>query len=354
MANRDSQKKAFYIVFLLCSLLLFWVLRPYFSMVILAVITTILFDPIYKKLLKVVKGRKGIAAMIATIIVLLSFLIPVFIVTVIAADQAIAFSNSVQRYIASGALSVEVVRDSLQKIVDRLPKSVNWDAAISAVKLEQIATTASTNLANYVSNFVFSVLQNGAKILTDVTFFLFILFYLFQDRDLFFKKLVELSPLEDDEDRLFIHRFESMARSILKGSIFIAFVQGGLGGLMFYVLGISSPVFWTMLMILFSLLPMGSGIVWIPAGFLLLASGAWLKGTILLLFGFAVISTIDNVIRGKLLRNEESHLHPLLTLLSVIGGLKAFGFAGFVYGPLIAMLFLTSVQLYKERLRALR
>ncbi|OIP96989.1 hypothetical protein AUK40_04150 [Candidatus Wirthbacteria bacterium CG2_30_54_11] len=354
MANRESQKKAFYFVFLICALLLFWVFRPYISMVVLAVITTMLFDPIYKKILKAVKGRKGIAAFVSTFLVLLSFVIPLFFVTVIAAEQAIAFANSVQRYIASGALSVDMVKESLQRIIDRLPQSVNWDAAISAVKLEQIGTTASTNFANYVSNVVLSVLQNGLKILTDVTFFLFIIFYLFQDRDFFFKKLIELSPLEDDEDRLFIHRFESMAKSILKGSMFIAFVQGALGGLMFYLLGIPSAVFWTMLMCFLALLPLGSGLVWIPASIILIVSGSWVRGVILFAFGEAIIATIDNVIRAKLLQHEESHLHPLITLLSVIGGIKAFGFIGFVYGPLIAMLFLTSLQLYRERLKALR
>ncbi|HNT30254.1 MAG TPA: AI-2E family transporter [bacterium] len=349
MIDKQTQRVAFNIVLACFGLLFFWVIKPYLGMLVIGLVIAFLFDPLYQKLVKKFRGRTSWAAFICTWLVVLCLIIPIIVVLSIAANQALAFANLIQKNIASGAISLDNLKIFLENLARRLPGDVDWDTVQSIVKLESLLITVGGKMADLVSAQAVDLLQNSLKIFTDFMVFVFVMYYLFPDKERILRKLTQLSPLDDEEDAIFIRRFESMSRSILKGNFLIAIVQGVLGGTMFAILGLPSAVFWGMMMMVCSLIPLGSGLIWIPAGMILLIVGSYVKGIILLLFGFAVISTIDNVIRAKILEKEETHLPPLVTLVSVLGGIKVFGFIGFLYGPMIAMLCLTAVEMYQER-----
>lgn len=345
----QSRRKIYYFILLGFGIWVLLLVKPYLGMLFLAFVITVLFDPIFKYLSRKLK-HASLASLITTGLVVSCIVIPVIIVISIAANQAIAFANDVQKAVAGGDITPEKIVEILDKLSQRFPDQVNADKILQRVNLERMLTTVASNVANFASNTVLDVLSNSLVMVTDLTIFIMIVAYLFPVKDKWLENFIEFSPLDDEEDKKYIQKLEGMIKTILKGNFLIAIVQGSLGGLMFWIVGIPAPVFWGVMMSVASLIPLGSGIVWTPAGLLLVLTGSLWRGVVLLLWGVLVISTVDNVIRGWILEHDESHLPPLLTLISVLGGLRMFGFMGFLYGPIIMMFFLISLRDYRDKI----
>jgi predicted PurR-regulated permease PerM len=206
-----------------------------------------------------------------------------------------------------------------------------------------------------ISTFLFnqsSKIFTGLSTFTVEFFFtLLSLYYLFKDGNRLFERLKEIAPIPSKERDLVILRFKQMIYATIYGGLVVALVQGTLGGVIFWILGISSPVLWGTVMAFLSFIPIGgTALVWLPAAFLLMALGALLKGIILLLLGVFVISMVDNFLRPKLV-SSRTNIHPLLLFFSVLGGVQAFGMIGLVAGPLVVTLCLTLIEIYVQGIK---
>ena len=136
-------------------------------------------------------------------------------------------------------------------------------------------------------------------------------------------------PLERAQANEIFERTRDVIGASVYGVLVIATIQGMLGALAFWVLGLPSPLLWGVVMLFLSMIPMaGSFIVWVPAAIYLAVTGAWLKAVLLTVWGLLVIGTVDNFLRPKLV-GERTHLHELLIFFSVLGGLQVFGDAHF-------------------------
>jgi predicted PurR-regulated permease PerM len=137
----------------------------------------------------------------------------------------------------------------------------------------------------------------------------------------------------------------------LKGTIIIGVIQGSLGGIMFWIAGVPSFVIWGVIMVILSIIPaIGSGLVWAPAGIILLFTGNIWEGIFVLLFGGIFISLVDNILRPKLVGND-TEMHPLLVFFATLGGLISFGIIGFIIGPVIMALFLALWEIYGKEFK---
>ncbi|MDP3765715.1 MAG: AI-2E family transporter, partial [Nanoarchaeota archaeon] len=150
-------------------------------------------------------------------------------------------------------------------------------------------------------------------------------------------------------------KFHHVTYGVFYGNITIAIVQGILGIIGFALLGVPSPILWGFVMMLFALVPyFGSAIIWLPAalnlifiGYLQNDSSLIIRGTILIAYGVLVISTIDNILKPKLI-GSKAKIHPILVLIGVLGGLSLFGFIGFILGPLMLALLVTFIDVYEK------
>ncbi len=327
---------------------LYLVLRPYLTMLLLALIVALLFDPLYLSLLKMTGGKRSWASLLATITVFFCILIPLGVIIAISANQAVTYALQLNHSIARGDIRFDQIIATGQSVLDRFPGHYKISDVFQQSEVINALRTITGRVGDFFSSSVLSFVQNTAQFLTNVVIFFFVLMYMFQDKDRILAKVTAMSPLYDEHDKVFLERLESTTRSLVKGTFVIALFQGTLGGVMFWALGISAPVFWGVMMMIASLIPMGSGLIWWPATIILALQGHWFKAVVLGVFGHLVISTVDNLIRAKYLEADEGKLPPILTLISVLGGIELFGFLGFIYGPLIAMLFLTSVRIYIE------
>ena len=166
------------------------------------------------------------------------------------------------------------------------------------------------------------------------------------------KQLLELIvhalPLGDSRERKLFKKFAEVSRATVKGTLIIGLTQGVLGGIMFAILGIQGAVFWGVVMAILSLLPVvGTALVWMPAALVLIASGDWQKGIVLIAFGVLVIGLIDNLLR-PILVGRDTKMPDYLVLLSTLGGLTVFGVSGFVIGPVIAALFQSVWTMFQQ------
>jgi predicted PurR-regulated permease PerM len=201
-----------------------------------------------------------------------------------------------------------------------------------------------------ISTFIFNqstiLLKGFSTFITGFFFTLLSLYYLFKDGNRFFNGLKEIIPLPFKERDLLIQRFKDMIYATIYGGILIALIQGILGGLSFWILGLPSPILWGTAMALLSFIPIGgTAFIWGPAGILLLIGGAILKGIILLGLGVFVISMVDNLLRPFFI-SSRTKIHPLLLFFAVLGGIQAFGLIGVVAGPLVTTLFLALIEIY--------
>jgi len=172
---------------------------------------------------------------------------------------------------------------------------------------------------------------------------MFALFFLFRDAPTLMAAIRRTIPLRTElRERLILQTQALVTASVLAGVI-VAAVQGLLGGLSFWALGLSEPVFWGVVMAFFCLLPFGSWVVWGPAAIWLMVTGRAVRGLILLGLGLGLVSAVDNVLRPLLL-SERSEINGLLLLIGLLGGVIAFGGVGLVLGP---VLMATAVGLFK-------
>jgi predicted PurR-regulated permease PerM len=158
-----------------------------------------------------------------------------------------------------------------------------------------------------------------------------------------------VSPLTDDETAHVFDRVSDTIYGVVFGTIITAVVQGTLGGLMFWLLGLPNPLFWGVMMGLLSIVPMlGAFVIWIPAAIYLALTGEWGKALILAAYGTVVIGGIDNILH-PVLAGGRLQLHTVPTFIAIVGGLALFGASGLILGPMIMTITITLLQIWRAR-----
>ncbi|MFA5961826.1 MAG: AI-2E family transporter [Parcubacteria group bacterium] len=335
----------FFLVLASISVLTYFVIKPFLVSFLIAAILAHLFAPLYNFFLKRLK-KKGASSFLTCLLIALLIVVPVLVVLSLVVDEIqVTLDNfsldpdGVQKMIITLGQNLKAV--PLLEHFD-LEKNVNQESIMLGVKsLSQNTLSILQSTYNGVAHFVF------------VTFVMFFsLFYLFIDGKSFVKKMMQLSPLRDKYEKVLIEKFNSITRATIKGTTIIALIQGFLGGILFAFTGVPSPVLLGILMTVASVVPsIGSGLVWLPVGILMLVFGYFTQGLIILLIGGLVISMIDNFIRPKLV-GRDTQMHPLMILFSTLGGIALFGISGFIVGPIIMSLFVAFWDIYALEFKA--
>ena len=175
---------------------------------------------------------------------------------------------------------------------------------------------------------------------------LYLLFFLLRDEDALSKRIRDAIPLRAELRRDLLLKFTTVIRATVKGDMLVALLQGTLGGLIFWFLGIGAPLLWGVVMAFFSLLPaIGAGLIWIPVAVYLLATGAIWQGVVLIAFGALVVGLVDNFLR-PILVGKDTKMPDYVVLISTLGGIATFGLNGFVIGPVIAAMFIAAWDIF--------
>ena len=158
----------------------------------------------------------------------------------------------------------------------------------------------------------------------------------------------EMTPVEGDIFEIYIKKSALMIRSMFVGIFVLSFIQGLSMGMFYVLAGILYPALWTVLSIILSTLPLvGISFIVIPMAIILILNGDYVSAIIILLGFYGFANWIDTLLRPKMVP-KGAYLHPMLLLLSVFGGLVVAGLMGVVYGPVIMILFVTTIDVYRQ------
>jgi predicted PurR-regulated permease PerM len=294
---------------------------PFLGAITWAVTLAILFASLHKRVEKLVR-RPNIAALLTTAVVVVVVVVPAVFVAQRLITEATSGIQSLQARVEGG---------ELQALLDRYPRLAPFGAWIDQqFDLPSMMSAIATWLSNLGAVFVRGSLLQVAEVF--ITFYL--LFYFLRDRLAAKATITAWLPLEEDEAEQVLQRVVETVHAIVNGTLAVAAVQGTLGGLMFWALGLPTPLLWGLVMGLLSIVPvLGAFIVWIPAAVLLLLDGSWIRAIILAAWGGIVVGGIDNVLRPMVV-GRRLRLHTVPAFISIIGGLLLFGAPGFILGPL--------------------
>ena len=325
LENERLSRLLFYGYVLLLTYLAFLVLHPFLMPLAWAGVLALCLWPIFDRL----QPRLGItgAAMVVTVAAFLLLIIPAVWVIWSLVEQL------------SGATATWQKAFSNLESSGRLQQAWNWAQAHaplpSLAEFQRQAGAQIDRVSSSLTDQASSIIENAAIFAVKTLIAFLALFFFLRDGHrmrVFLRRLLPFSS--EQRERLMTQTHDLIAAGIT-ATLLIALLQGTVGGIVFACLGIDSPVFWGLLMIFCALIPVvGSSLIWLPAAIVLLAEGHWIRGVILIFCGACIISMLDTILRPQLLRGK-TRTNGLLTLLSVLGGVAAFGFLGLILGPVV-------------------
>ena len=332
----------FLLLLFLVTAAFFGLIKAYLLAVFWSVALALLFNGLHQQVLKMVGQKRNLAAAITLSLIILAVIIPTFLIGQAVVTQAI---DTYER-IESGDIRLQEQIDTWKDRIPALDRTFER-FGLDFERVKTAANDAITNTARKLTTIVFSVTQNVAGFVIQFFLMLYVLYFFLRDGRSLLVKIIWVIPISDRQEWLLVQRFESVTRATIKGSLVVAIIQGGIGGVLFWSVGIPAAALWGVVMTILSLLPLGSGIVWIPAALIFFSQGAYTKAIVLLLVGSLIIGLVDNFLRPRLV-GSDTKLPDYLILLSTLGGLAWFGVSGFILGPIIAALFITCWSMIGE------
>lgn len=338
MKQPELYGKVFILFLSLVTLAFFWILLPFYGAVFWGFILAIMFTPLNDWFLRKMPEKKNTATLLTLSVCLLIVIIPLIVVIIVLAQES---AMLYQRLLTKSIHFDESFQYFISKLPDWLVDLMDRSGMTSFAEIQQKISSGLLRISQYIAGRLFVIGQNILDFTISFFVMLYLLFFLLRDGKELAIRIRKVIPLENHQKALLLEKFTGAIRATVKGNIVVAIVQGGLGGLIFWILGIEAALLWAAIMSVLSLLPSGSGIVWVPVAIYLLATGAILKGVILLAFGILVIGLVDNFLR-PLLVGKDTQMPDYLVLISTLGGMALFGLNGFVIGPVIAALFIAA------------
>lgn len=339
----EIKKFGFYFLFIIIALIaakFYTVIYDFFPSIAAACVFSYIFNPLYLFFLKLTK-RKTLSGFIIISIIIILLVIPLTLVLFAVQKQmALLFSDQTidNVMVALGNFDTIIRENMPVKFADRF---------------------IGAYLSEIVPRFI-SVLQKGItfigpKMLMSFTRFvlsafvtMFIMFYLLIDSAKVIKVFRDYFPISYKNSEILLKEVGSQTKALIYGQLLVAIIQGLLGAVGFFMFDISAPIFWGMIMVIFSFLPVfGASIVWLPAVIMLIGRSEFVNAAGLFLWGALVVGTIDNLIRPKL-TETLGKIHPVTVMLGVFIGIKEWGFIGLVIGPLMITVLLILIKMFRE------
>jgi Predicted permease len=323
------------------ALYLCWLmLKPFISVLQWATVLVIIFYPLHKRIAQRIKSR-SLSAFVSSTLVIVVFVTPVTLLSIALANEIGIVAKDVPAYVGQFV-------NPATPVVGRLSGWLHERFALDAQTSETFLIEQLRNAGVVLIGQSFGVAGNILDGIVRAFFVVFTMYYLFRDGDQIVRSLPRALPFSSQQSEAIINRTTEVVSASVYGVVTIAMLQGMLGGIAFWVLGVPSPILWAVVLAFVCMIPIaGSFFIWLPISIYLMLTGHWTKAILLITWGVLVISTIDNFLRPKLIKNQTK-LHELFIFFSVLGGIGLFGLLGIVMGPVVLSLTLGLLSSFKE------
>lgn len=323
-------------------------LKPFLSVIALALLSAYLSNSLYKKLSRKFKKQKTLAAMMTGLIAFTLVGLPLIILITLMALQALELVDRLGlNQIIVGDVDIS---EFILKSVDSINVAIEKISGVAdAIEAESVLEFVKSNLPQVfkaLANLVLGIVSGIPTFFMQLVIFLFVYFGILLGQDKLLNNIRGLVPFDKKTTDLYLQKVGLMTKSMVKGQLFIALIQGVAGALSLIVLGWGNFLaIFIALFTIMNLIPLGSGIITIPIGIAAILFGNIWQGLAILLTHFVVVTNIDNFIRPRFVP-KEAKLPASLTILSALAGVRLFGLLGVVYGPIIMILITTTIESY--------
>ncbi len=347
MIDRRRLETGGFILFLVAITAALCLVVSSFAVALLwSALAAILFQSLYHWLLKRSPERRNLAAALTLLIIFVAVIVPTLFIGSLMVDQA----GTVYAKLQSGQINFAAY---FQQIHDALPNRIQGLLDKAGLgSFERAQSRGSAILSNSVRSIAgqaLSIGRNAAAFLLSFGIGLYVTFFLLRDGDKVGPAIRRALPFERGVTERLVDKFVAVVKATIKGSVIVGLVQGALGAVTFWIVGVPAALLWGLLMALTSLLPaLGPAIVWVPVAVYLLATGAIWQGVVVVVSGVVVIGLADNILR-PILVGRDTGIPDYIVLVTTLGGIEMVGLSGIVVGPLVAALFLTAWQILTEQ-----
>ncbi len=339
---------SFFVVLFLLLGTCFLLIKPFSYILAWSIILTVIAYPLYKTLLKKITSQ-SLCALLTLALTIAVVIIPLIFLLAYTVKEGIVFVNYLTLNI--GELNLRKYSDLIKSpLIGNLYNVLKEYITFFNVNIELIIKEKLKLLGSLLVQQSIGFLQNIATGVVQFIIILLTSFFFLRD----FPKLLNLIkafiPLDESQTATLLNKIGETIYTTVYVALIVAIIQGTLGGLAFWFLGLKSPLLWGMVMVVFCLIPLvGHPVVWIPATLFLLSQGLYWKAIILVLWGMLVIGLIDNLIRTILL-GAKTQLHPLIVFFSVLGGVMLVGPLGILLGPVLVVITFFLLEILKLKL----
>ena len=314
-----------------------YLLLPFYGAIMWAIITAMLFVPVYRWLLPRVKGRRNAAAGLVILIVLLGCVLPFALVTAALAREA----SVIYQHIDSGEWKPALY---LRGVFDALPPGAAALLERAGVAdfdtLQAQVTSAMAQGSRFMAAQAFGIGPSTFAFVGSLGVTLYLAYSLVRDGDELAQQVHRALPVPSRYKRELADKFMAVVRATVRGSLVVAVIQGMLGGAALWFLDVQGALLWAVVMAFLSLLPvLGTSLVWLPVAVYFFITGAIWQGVVLVAYGTLVVGLADNLLRPMLV-GKNAGLPDYVVMITTISGMAVFGINGFIIGPTLAAMFI--------------
>src|SRR5919206_3245638 len=333
------------------ALYLCWaMLQPFIEVLLWAVVLVIVFMPVHRRVRARV-GSPGWSAMLSCLLVVVVILVPLTLGTLAIVREMTHIAQALQPKPSDAGAAQTGLAGLLDPNSPYVGRALNWAGQyvdLESFNSQQFIADRLKSLGGAIAGQTLGFVGGAVGFVVEIFFVIFTMYYLFRDGERMREAVYNVLPLDDRRAHEIIERTREVISASVYGVVVIASIQGVLGGLAFWALGLPSALLWGVVMIFLSMIPMaGAFVVWVPAAIFLALTGHWGKAIILTVWGALVIGSVDNFLRPKLV-GEKTRLHELIIFFSVLGGLQVFGVIGLVLGPVIVAITIALLDVLRQ------
>jgi predicted PurR-regulated permease PerM len=345
--DKKYSKVIFGIIALAVVLLALLVAKPYVNTIILAIIVSYILQPVYKFLTKKVKTKKISASLISTFLIILLTLVIGFLLVVAVINVASLVLEQVNNLRVEDTSTVDYIQDGItwlnnQMEVLNIPISITLEEILSNLR------NAVISLINNILGTVSSVSSFSVDVVFQLIIFYGLIYTIVPHFDKSVYSIKKLIPLDEEITTLYLDRTLDTAKAMAGGLLVVALAQGLIAGFLLYLLGTPYIFLITLLVSIFSFIPiLGTGMVTFPIAGIYLLSGHLWKGILLIIFQILIVGEVDGILRAHLIP-KDVRMPIFISFISIFGGLALWGVWGLIYGPVIFILLLTTVEVVKK------
>jgi predicted PurR-regulated permease PerM len=324
------------------GLYLCWLmLKPFIGVLEWAIVLVIVFYPVHRRLTSKIRYR-GLSALLSCLLVILVVVLPLTFLT-------IAVAQELAKVVPTLPSQISQFMNTQTPLFGRISDWLQTRFGIDTLRSQEFLVEQLKRSSEFLLGFSWNLVGNILGGIVKAFFVVFTMYYLFRDGEQIVKRLPAALPVSAQQGEAIIVRTQKVVGASVYGVVTIATLQGLLGGFAFWLLGVPSPLLWAVLMTFVCMIPIaGSFLVWLPLSIYLMVTGHWIKAVLLIIWGAFVVSTIDNFLRPKLIKNQ-TRLHELFVFFSVLGGITVFGLLGLVLGPVILAITLGLLQTFRPQ-----